>query len=285
MKKEYIVKYDALLLDYFINGLKMNRTQAKKELANKVIMVNGVKTKKFDYPLRMGDKLSFSDTERTIEGKKMLPIIYEDNEFIVVNKPAGLLSISTEKEKDNTAYHMVREYVQSINPHSKIFILHRLDEDTSGVLAFCKDIKLRDLLQKKWNDIVTQRCYYAICLGKLEEDNGHIEQLLRINEQGYVYLDYHNKADSKLAITDYQVISKNNEYSLVDINLSTGRKNQIRVAFASMDHPIVGDKKYGKNKAKRLYLHAYKLTFIHPINNKEYCFEIKMPFEFKSLLK
>ena len=207
--------------------------------------------------------------------KTDLDIIYEDDDFICINKPAGLLSISNDKERERTAYHLVREYIKSIDKHNMIFILHRLDKDTSGVLVFCKKQKLRDELQEHWNDIVYKRGYYAVCEGVFDDPSGHIENHIAYNKfnMGYV------SEKGSLCITDYKVIKQYNDSALLDVDIKTGRKNQIRVTFKDIGHPIVGDKNYGGRKAKRLYLHAYELAFRY--KNKDYVFKSDMPSLFR----
>lgn len=268
--KEIKVRHEGTLLEYLINDLHYSRNVAKKILNNKVV-VNGVATSKFDYKLNVGDVMIIGDNTK----KTDLDIIYEDDDFVCINKPAGLLSISNDKERERTAYHLVREYVKSIDKHNMIFILHRLDKDTSGVLLFCKKQKLRDELQENWNDIVYKRGYYALCEGVFDEPIGHIENHIAYNKfnMGYV------SEKGSLCITDYKVIKQNKDSALVDVDIKTGRKNQIRITFKDIDHPIVGDKNYGGRKAKRLYLHAYELAFRY--KNKDYVFKSDMPSLFR----
>ncbi len=253
----------------------MPRNNAKKALSNRV-MVNDTFTSKFDYPIKKGDILTIGLTSNSD-----LEIIYEDDNFIVINKAAGLLSISTDKEKERTAYHMTREYLKSKDKHNKIFVLHRLDKDTSGVLVFCKNEKVRNELQEHWNDIVTKRGYYALCSDIFDKKQDTIVNYIAYNKfnLGYVTSD----TSKQKCITTYNVIKENKELSLLDIDIKTGRKNQIRVTLSNLNHPIVGDKNYGGTKANRLYLHAYELAFEY--KNKKYDFKTNMPSGFKSILK
>ncbi len=269
--KEYIVTKDCLLIDYLVNDLKIQRKVVKR-LLKENIKVNGEYISNYAYNLKQNDRVTIVDKIGDNE------IIYEDKDFIVIDKPSGLLSISDLKEKERTAYHLVREYLNK--KHEKIFVLHRIDKDTSGILVFCKDIKLRDALQENWNNLVYKRSYYGIVLGKLKEKSGHIENYLFEDKYGKVYVT----KNGKKAITDYKVIKETNNYSLLDINIKTGRKNQIRVTFSDLGYPLVGDKNYGGIKAKRLYLHAYALSFINPLNNKKYEFVSPLPKDFESFL-
>ncbi len=269
------VKQDDALLKYLIEQLHMPRNNAKKALSNK-IMVNDIATSKFDFKLKKGDILTIG-----LSRDSDLDIIYEDDNFIVINKPCGLLSISTDKQKDRTAYHLLREYLKSIDKHNKIFVLHRLDKDTSGVLVFCKDIKVRDELQDNWNNIVTKRGYYAICSNGFDKKEDTIVNYIAYNKINLGYIT--NDTSKQKCITSYKVIKEHNGKSLLDINIKTGRKNQIRVTFTDLNHPILGDKNYGGIKANRLYLHAYELSFKY--KNKEYNFKTNIPASFNAMLK
>ena len=268
---EYIVTKDCLLIDYLVNDLQINRKVVKR-LLKENIKVNGEHISNYAYNLKTNDKVTIVDKIGDNE------ILFEDKDFIVIDKVSGLLSISDLKEKERTAYHLVREYLNK--KHEKIFVLHRIDKDTSGILVFCKDVKLRDALQEDWNNLVYKRSYYGIVLGKLKEKSGHIENYLSEDKYNKVYVT----KNGKKAITDYEVIKETNNYSLLDINILTGRKNQIRATFSDLEHSIVGDKNYGGIKAKRLYLHAYALSFINPLNHKKYEFVSPLPKDFESFL-
>ena len=218
--------------------------------------------------------------------KKTLPfdILFEDDHIIVVNKPSGLLTIATNKEKEKTLYHIVREYLVSKNKNAKVFIVHRLDKDTSGIVLFAKDEKTKNKLQENWNEYVSLREYIAVVHGTLKKKEDRIVEYLKETKTNLVYTT--KKDDGKEAITNYKVLKENNQYSLVSIFLETGRKNQIRVAFQSLKNPIVGDKKYGdKNDSEnRLYLHANRLKIYYPEIKKEILFETATPNEFKKIM-
>jgi RluA family pseudouridine synthase len=206
---------------------------------------------------------------------KKIKIVYEDRNIIVVNKESGLLTIGTNKERDRTLYNEVKEYVKKQYPKNKIFIVHRLDKDTSGLVLFAKS----ELEKKKWQSIWNEvsRKYYAIVEGKLKNKQGKIE--LKLYETKSLDVVVNNKL-GKRCITNYRVIDSNNSYSLLEIDIKTGRRNQIRASVDYIGHPIIGDKKYNskKNPLKRLGLHAYLLEY----KNKK--FEIDMPKEFNRLL-
>ena len=214
---------------------------------------------------------------------KKLDIIYEDKELIVVNKSAKKLTIATNKGELNTLYHEVYEYVHKKNKRNRIFIVHRLDKDTSGVVLFSKNEKLKYLLQDNWNDI-TKRSYLAIVEG-IVKDKGTVKSYLKETKTLLTYSS--NKKDGKLAITEYEPISYHNKNTLLKINIKTGRKNQIRVHMKDIGHPIIGDKKYGSKKDlyKRMTLHAYELELIHPITKKKMVFTAKIPNCFNEFKK
>lgn len=215
--------------------------------------------------------------------KKKIDIIYEDKEIIVVNKPSGLLTVSTEREKEHTLFRQVSDYEKTKFKNNKVFIVNRLDKDTSGIVLFAKNQKIKKLLQDNWNDIVTCRNYVAIVEGKTD-DKGRIQSYLKERKNLTTYST--TDKNGKLAITEYKRIKYNSKYSLLNIQILTGRKNQIRVHMQDVGHPIVGDKKYGSkyNPARRMLLHANKIILNHPVTNKEYIFECKIPKEFNILI-
>ena len=278
-----VVKKDSELLAYLYDNLDMPKKRIKQYLTHGAIYVNNNKVKQYNYHLVPGMNITI-DTES--KNKKTLPfeILFEDDHIIVVNKPSGLLTIATAKEKERTLYHIVREYLVSKDKFSKVFIVHRLDKDTSGIVIFAKDEKTKNQLQENWNEYVSLREYVAVVHGHLKEDTARIVQNLMETKTNLVYVSRNN--EGKEAITNYKVIKKNDNYSLVDISIETGRKNQIRVAFQSLKHPIVGDKKYGMkgDKETRLYLHANRLKLYYPILKKDILFETANPQEFKKIM-
>lgn len=276
-----IVKKDDTLLNYLYNNLDMPKKRIKQYLTHGSIYINNNKITKYDYKVVTGMTINIDTTN-----KKELPfdILFEDENIIVVNKPSGLLTIATSKEKEKTLYHMVRQYLVSKNKFSKVFIVHRLDKDTSGVVIFSKDEKTKKLLQNNWNEFVKLREYTLVCHNKLKEDEGRIINYLKETKTKLVYTTSKDKGIE--AITNYKVIKSNDKYSLVSVFLETGRRNQIRVAFSSMGNPIVGDKVYGiKDNENRLYLHANRLKIYYPHIKKEILFESKNPIEFKKIMK
>lgn len=209
--------------------------------------------------------------------KKKLNIIYEDKDIIVVDKEAKLLTIATEKERVRTLYHYVLEYEQNKHKSNRIFIVHRLDKDTSGLVLFAKSEKMKRLLQDNWNNY--KRYYQAVLEGKVKKDKDTIKSYITENK---AFISYSTDAKHGTeAITKYELVETKNNFSLVNIQILTGRKNQIRVHMSEMGNPISGDKKYGAktNIYNRLALHANKLVIINPITKKEMVFESKFSFK------
>lgn len=276
---ELIVKNDDKLLNYLENNLDISHKKIKSYLTHGQIYIDNQKVTKYDYIVYKGMSIKIET-----KNKATLPfnIIYEDDFIIVVDKPSNLLSIATKKEKEKTLYHYVREYVKSKNKNNKIFIVHRLDKETSGVIILAKNEKMKNELQKNWNDLVTVREYYAIVHGILIKKKDRLVNYLKENKTNYVYI---SKKDGKEAITNYQVIKENKKYSLLKINIETGRKNQIRVQLNNINHKIVGDNKYGENDLeKRLFLHANKISLYYKPQRRVMTFQSDIPTPFKKLM-
>ena len=214
-----------------------------------------------------------------------LEIIYEDDDLLVVNKPAGLVTVGTATNTLRTAYHFLTDYVRkgTLKSRKRIFIVHRLDQWTSGVLVFAKNEEIKFRLQDQWKD--TQKKYAAVVHGQFAKKEGVITSYLTENS-AYVVYSTTDVAKGKLAHTEYKVLKENKWFSLLEINLLTGRKNQIRVHLADEGHPIVGDNKYGKKDDghKRLALHAKSISFVNPITQKQMTFEAKTPGYFFTLM-
>ena len=272
----FIVKEEIELLEFLYQNMSKSKNTIKNILKDNTY-VNDKKISKFNYVLKVNDIVSIKNKIDYIE------IIYEDKDLIVVNKPCNLLTIGTVKEKEKTLYHMVSDYIKKVNKNNKIFVVHRLDKDTSGIVVFSKSEKLKEELQKDWNSIVKLRNYIAIVEGSTR-DSGTIKSYLKEKDM-YTYST--NNKDGKLAITHYKKIKSNGKYTMLNINIETGRKNQIRVHLKEMGNLIVGDKKYGSkvNSIKRMALHADKLEFFNPKNNKIMKFKTDIPNSFKKLIK
>lgn len=233
------------------------------------------------------------DTRKTSDNKlrrwklpRGLEIIYEDDDVVVVDKPAGLLTVKTATEKTKTAQYILTDYVRKGNYKSRkqVFVVHRLDQWTSGVLIFAKSQDVKDKLQEQWDK--TEKKYLAVVHGHLKEKEGVISSYLAENKMFVVY-STKDPSKGKLSHTAYKVVKESGQFSLLEINLLTGRKNQIRVHLADIGHPIVGDRKYGKENDgfNKLALHAKSITFKHPVSGKQMMFETKAPGYFREILR
>ena len=282
-KQTFIVDKDINLLDAIFDFKKdLSKKSIKSFIKNKMIKVNDKVITNNSYMLNKNDVIEICYEKRIIP-KYDLDILYEDEYLIAINKPCGLLSISNDKEKDITAYRMVSDYVKSSGKYNYIFVVHRLDQDTSGVLMFCKNEKIRDRLQENWNTVVKKRGYIALVDGKMN-GNGTIRSFLMEDRRQFVYSS--KSGQGKEAITHYEVIKNNNNYSMLQVFIDTGRRNQIRVHLSEHGFPIVGDKKYRckSNPVKRLCLHANMLEFIHPVSKKLISIKCDVPEEFRKLI-
>lgn len=281
----YKVYVETTLLEFLLYKMpSASRNSVKNLLAHHQVAVGGVPVSQFDYKLYPEDEVIVS--KRTIHKRARtdLPIIYEDEDIIALNKPSGLLSIASDREKGKTAYRLVSDYVAQNDPKKRIFVVHRLDEDTSGVLIFAKNHETREALQNNWQEVVTKRYYYAIVEGEIEPKEATLIDYLDENDLHLVYVTK-NKTKGKRSVTSYKLISKKDGLSLLDVALSSGRKNQIRVQLGHRGHYVIGDDKYGEpvNPLGRLGLHAYELSFTNPLNGKAYDLKTPMPEEFKAL--
>ena len=283
--KEFKVHEECELLEFlFAKFPKLSRNAVKSILSGHYVAVNGAPVTQYNLKLSKDDVVIVSKQRISKKNRQDLPIIFENDELIVINKPSGLLTIPSDNEKGRTAYRMVNDYIQQKDKHSRIFVVHRLDEDTSGVLMFAKNPKIKDILQKNWNDIVLERGYFAVVEGKMSKQEDTLVNYLKENSLNLMYVT-NDRKQGKKCITSYKVIKSNNNYSLLDINIDSGRKNQIRVQLGHIGHHVIGDDKYGEpaNPINRLGLHAYKLKFIHPVTKKIVEFKTDMPSEFEKL--
>lgn len=214
---------------------------------------------------------------------KKLKILYEDKYLLIIDKPPKLLTISSDKETEKTLYHQAYLYLKRKNKNNKIFIVHRLDFDTSGIVIFAKDQNIKNILQNNWDKVI--RKYIAIVEGKVLKKEDTIKSYLKETKTKLVY-SINDKINGKLAITSYKNILSNDKYTLLEIFIKTGRKNQIRVHLNDIGYPILGDKKYNKNKnkEKRMYLHAYYIELIHPITKENLKIELDVPNEFLNII-
>lgn len=284
--KNFKVEACNTLLNFLFESLRNeSKTTVKSLLAHKQIAVNGKTFTQFDTPLKPGDEVGvYYDKSGMPFSHPMLKLLFEDESIIVVDKASGLLSMSTERDKEKTAYRILSDYVKKSNPRNCIFILHRLDRDTSGIMMFAKSLQVQEILQTNWEQMIRERKYIAVVEGLPDKESGTIKSYIAENSALIVHKA--TAANGKLAITHYRVVKPGNHYSLVELELETGRKNQIRVHMQELGHPVAGDKKYGAhdNPLRRLALHAFKLRFIHPLSRQEMNFETPTPGRFKTIV-
>lgn len=279
---EWIVKEPTQLLTHLLEILSnRSRNSVKSILTRGQVKVNGKVTTKHNHPLLPGDQINIQFGKTASEVKMAgIEILHEDDDIIVIEKEAGLLSIASEKENTLTAYRQLMEHVRRSHPQNRIFVVHRLDRDTSGVMMFAKSKRIQQLLQNSWQESVQERTYIALVEGSVKQA-GTITSWLK---ESKTFLVYSSKRpnDGQKAVTHYQLIQSNRNFSLLQVNLETGRKNQIRVHMQDIGHPIVGDKKYGStnNSIGRLGLHAQVLAFKNPVTGESFRFETKIPAVF-----
>lgn len=285
---KFKVKEQNELMKFLIESLpKKNRNNIKSLLKNKQVLVDGAAISQFNHPLNPGQEVMITESRLSDKDMKGIKVVYEDEYLIAVEKASGILSIATNKERDKTAYNMVKNYVKSRNPLEKLFIVHRLDRETSGVMIFAKTEEIQQILQTNWQDMVLERTYVAVVEGKVEKDNDTIISYLKENSAFVTFSSDKEIEGSKKAITHYTVLKRSRGFSLVEAKIETGRKNQIRVHMQTIGHSVVGDKKYGAstNPLGRLGLHAKSIIFKHPKTGKVLSFQTGIPVKFLGMFK
>jgi 23S rRNA pseudouridine1911/1915/1917 synthase len=258
------------------------RNSVKALLAHKQVYVNGKNVSRHDHRLFPGDEVSIQKASvGKIRETCALKILYEDEYLIAVDKPSGMLSVGTETQKENTAYSHVNAYIKRTDRGGRIFLLHRLDRDTSGVILFAKDREIQQSMQNAWDRVITERLYHAVVDGVVVKDSGTIVSYLTEDANFNVHSSPVDNG-GKRAVTLYRVLKRGMEFSLLELSLETGRKNQIRVHLQSIGHSVSGDMKYGgrKNRIGRLALHAATISFVHPVTGETVRVESPAPAEF-----
>ncbi len=282
------VTENTLLMEFLMKQMPhKSRNNIKSLLGHKQVLVDGKPVSQFNYQLVEGQKVEIGGIRVAPEQKfKEYTIVYEDPYLIVIDKSAGLLSMATKNEKRATAFSLLSKHVKKQDRTNKIFIVHRLDRETSGLMLFAKSEEIKNKLQELWNETVLERTYFALVEGIVEQPEGTITSYLS-EDKIYKMHSSHDPSKGQKAITHYSVIRQNESFSLLKVNLETGRKNQIRIHMQETGHCVAGDKKYGAvtNPLKRLGLHAQQLTFIHPVSGKKMNFETKIPRSFLRVLK
>lgn len=262
------------------------RSDIKRWLKYGHAKVDGAVVNAFDFAVAPGAVVEVNFTRPFVTFRHpRLELVYEDDDIIVVNKGYGLLSVGTGSpvtgkagKPQETAYNILKDYVKRQNPLNKIFVVHRLDRHTSGLMMFAKSVEMQEAMQHNWNNMVLSRKYVALVEGVVEKDEGEVRSFL---EENSAYKVYSNKEQGgKPAVTRYRVLRRGAGTTLVEFELDTGRKNQIRVHASDMGHPIVGDHKYGGHTSRlhRLALHAQTLRFAHPRTRRDMHFVSDIPW-------
>ncbi|MFT5208087.1 MAG: 23S rRNA pseudouridine1911/1915/1917 synthase [Candidatus Omnitrophota bacterium] len=287
------VSQDTTLLPFISESLvDQNKTKVKQTLKYGSILVNGKVTTKHSHPLKKGDQVECISVKaahhKQLEARLLFPIIFEDNDLIVVEKPHGLLTMGTDKEREKTLYFHLTAYERAKSDRGKgrVFIVHRLDRETSGLVVFAKSEAIKNALQKNWAQATKK--YHAVTEGVPEEKQGTINTHLREDKSKRVHSSKdHASGDSRPATTHYCVIKSNATNALLEIMLKTGRKNQIRVHLSDLGHPIIGDNKYGAetNALQRLALHASFLSLPHPTTDKMLTLRSTYPKGFNTMTR
>ena len=285
--REFIASGADTLFSYLLS-LGFKRARVKQLLKYRAVSVNGKTAVRHDHRLDGGDRISLSSEKKAVtssQPKLGIQILFEDDAVMVIDKPADLLTMGTEKERKRTAYFQLNEYLSERNPgkRERVFIVHRLDRETSGLIVFAKSETAKRRLQDTWED--AGKKYLAVVEGVPEK---YADTIAGYLSESSTLLVYRTKDPGigKYAVTQYRVLKNSREYSLLEVSIKTGRKHQIRVHCSGIGHPVAGDKKYGAqtDPLRRLSLHAYRLSFLHPMSKKRMAFESKLPQSFDKLM-
>ncbi|MBR3783539.1 MAG: RluA family pseudouridine synthase [Bacteroidales bacterium] len=286
-KQEYTVGEPQELLAFLMAQMPDTSRSRVKELLAHNVYVDGRRTSQFNFPLQKGmkvtiEKASFKDRLRPRD----LDIVFEDQHLLVVNKHEGLLSYS-KNPADKTVITVLNQYLDATHQRCHAHIVHRLDRDTSGLMVVSKSKEVSQRFEEDWKGMVFDRRYVAVAWGHIEPPKGEIRSWLTDGE--YCVLSSPTDNGGKLAVTHYEVRQTSRRYSLVDLKLDTGRRNQIRVHLRELKHPVVHDPMYGYkddlSPVARLCLHAYRLCFTHPVTGKRMKYETPVPSAFMKLME
>ena len=283
-EKRYPVEGQDTLLPFLLDHVAgKSRNSVKSLLTRGQVQVDGKTITRHDHPLTPGQSVTVLP-QGAGDRKAPFRILYEDGRILVIEKPAGLLSMASDKEKNRTAYRLATDYVRRADPRARVFIVHRLDRDTSGVLLFAKDEGTKRAFQDKWDALVSRRGYLAVVEGAPPEERGTIRTLLRENAAHKVYSV---RSGGKEAVTHYTTLARGKKYALLEVDIDTGRKNQIRAHLSELGCPVAGDRDYGAatDPLGRLCLHAHELTLTAPFSGEVRTFRAEAPAGFRRLTR
>ena len=281
----YTIEEPGQLLPFMMQVLApRSRSEIKSYLVHSQVQHNGQTTTQFDEQLQVGDEVVINFTRPFASlNHRMVKLIYEDPDLVVIEKQSGLLTVPAgPNHREKTAQKIVDEYVYAQDGRSHAYVCHRLDQYTSGILIFAKNSQVQQMLRDSWSTYVVERRYMAVCEGAPEQPEGEVRSYLAENAAMKVY-STDDPGKGKLSVTRYKVLKTVGDYSQIDIQILTGRKNQIRVHMSDLGCPVAGDKKYGaqSNPCGRLMLHNYVLQFIHPVTRENLRFELPIPKNFR----
>lgn len=284
--QRFQIKEEVLLYTFLSKTFPlMSRTKLKNLLSSHRVLVNGRPVSQYNYNLLPDMQVEISSHKKeTNFHSQYLRIIYEDRWLIIIEKNTGILSMGSPHHSFSVKT-ILDEYFSQKHLSVRSHVVHRLDRETSGIMVYAKTTEVQEIFKSDWHDRVIDRRYYAIIEGKLSPDSGTITSWLKDNKSFFTYSSPTDNG-GKYAVTHYRTISSNSHYSLIELRLETGRKNQIRVHLQDLGHPIVGDYKYGSpiNPIGRLCLHAFRLNFIHPVTKEQLSFETPYPLSFAKLI-
>lgn len=278
---EIPVREESNLMDFLLKQMGTTKNRAKDLLTGRAVSVDRKLATHYDTPLHPGQVVRVSrHRQNTMLLNKYVKIVYEDKDIIVIEKSEGILSMAS-TPKQYCVKNVLDEYFEKRHFKCTAHVVHRLDRETSGLMIYAKNIETAKILEDNWHDMVYDRRYIAVLCGRVEKEGGTIQSWLRESKS---FVTYSSPTDNggKLAITHYHRLRSTDDFSLVEMKLETGRKNQIRVHMADLGNPVAGDQKYGNGRdpLHRLALHAYRLNFYHPITREQMQFETPIPKEF-----
>lgn len=285
--KSYIIQEETELLKHLISTYpSKKKPMLKQVMGGGQIRINGDVITQFNHPLKKGDEIQINWAKPSKKVKlQKLNIIYEDQHLIAIEKEAGLLSVASLKEKTKNAVQILKEHMEAIDIRNKVYIIHRLEREASGVLLFAKSKEVQEQLQNHWEDFIIDRKYVAIVEGKIKETSNTLKNYLRSNKHNQVFI-VDTPENATEVITHFKLLKQSNAYSMLEFKLETGFKNQIRVQMANYGFPVTGDKKYNakKNPLARVALHANLIELKHPITGEHLKFELVPPSNFRNLV-
>lgn len=262
-------------------------TKLKSMLKHNQLAVNGVPSRQFDLAVHAGDQLWVNfDRSFQVFSHPRIKLVYEDNDIIVVDKGYGVLSTAAGKPSDDTVYNIIKKYARGFSDKANVYVVHRLDRDTSGLMLLTRTKQARDKLISNWNNMVIERKYVAVVEGDVAQPEGTIKSFLAENPDTFEMYSTDDKKVGRLAVTKYRLLKQGKRFAMVEMEIKTGRKNQLRVHMQDMGNPVSGDRKYGGHPSpiNRIALHATVLSFVHPITGKAVTFNSPFPDNFKKMV-